>query len=151
MAMIQLPPDFKEFLKLLNKYKVEYLLVGGYAVGYHGYPRATADMDIWVDVNPNNADRIVKVLNEFGFEAPELTTDIFLEVNKVIRMGVPPVRLEIITSISGVDFRSCYQLRMIGKMDGIEVNIIDLENLRKNKKASGRYKDLNDLENLPSH
>ena len=151
MAMIQLPPDFKEFLKLLNKYKVEYLLVGGYAVGYHGYPRTTAHMDIWIDVNPNNANKIVKVLNEFGFDAPELTTDIFLEENKVIRMGVPPVRLEIFTSISGVDFLSCYQLRMIGMMDGIEVNIIDLENLRKNKKASGRFKDLNDLENLPSH
>ena len=149
MAMIQLPPDFKEFLKLLNKHKVEYILVGGYAVGYHGYPRATADMDIWIDINPINAKKIVKVLNEFGFDAPELTTDLFLEENKVIRMGVPPVRLEIITSISGVDFNSCYQQRNIGKIDGIDVNIIDLDNLRKNKKASGRYKDLNDLENLP--
>jgi len=136
-------------LKLLNKHNVEYILVGGYAVGYHGYPRATADMDIWIDINTINATKIVKVLNEFGFDAPEITTDLFLEENKVIRMGVPPVRLEIITSISGVDFNSCYQQRNIGKIDGIYVNIIDLENLRKNKKASGRYKDLNDLENLP--
>lgn len=149
MAMIQLPPDFKEFLKLLNKHKVEYLLVGGYAVGYHGYPRATADMDIWIAINPINAKKIVTSLNEFGFEAPELTTDLFLEENKVIRMGVPPVRLEIITSISGVDFDSCYRQKNQGNIDGIEVNIIDLDNLRKNKKASGRYKDLNDLENLP--
>ena len=149
MAMIQLPPDFKEFLKLLNKHKVEYLLVGGYAVGYYGYPRATADMDIWIAVKPINAKKIVTALNEFGFDAPELTTDLFLEENKIIRMGVPPVRLEIITSISGVDFDSCYQQKKHGKIDGIEVNIIDLENLRKNKKASGRYKDLNDLENLP--
>jgi len=147
--MIQIPPDFKEFLKLLNKHKVEYILVGGYAVGYHGYPRATADMDIWIDINTINATKIVKVLNEFGFDAPEITTDLFLEENKVIRMGVPPVRLEIITSISGVDFNSCYQQRNIVKIDGIDVNIIDLDNLRKNKKASGRYKDLNDLENLP--
>ncbi|PKO05853.1 MAG: hypothetical protein CVU41_09510 [Chloroflexi bacterium HGW-Chloroflexi-3] len=147
--MIQLLPDFKEFLKLLNKHKVEYLLVGGYAVGYHGYPRATADMDIWIDISPINAKKIVSVLNEFGFESPELTEELFLEENKVIRMGVPPVRLELITSISGVEFNACFQQKNIGKIDGIEVNIIDLENLRKNKKASGRYKDLNDLENLP--
>jgi len=151
MAMIQLPPDFKEFLKLLNKHKVEYLLVGGYAVGYYGYPRATADMDIWIAVNPTNANRMVTALNDFGFDAPELTTDLFLEENKIIRMGVPPVRLEIITTISGVDFDSCFQQKEPGKIDGIEVNIIDLENLRKNKKASGRYKDLNDLENLPTN
>jgi len=151
MAMIQLPPDFKEFLKLLNKHKVEYLLVGGYAVGYYGYPRATADMDIWIAVNPTNANRMVTALNEFGFDAPELTTDLFLEENKIIRMGVPPVRLEIITTISGVDFDSCFQQKEPGKIDGIEVNIINLENLRKNKKASGRYKDLNDLENLPTN
>ncbi len=149
MAMIQLPPDFKEFLKLLNKHKVEYLLVGGYAVGYYGYPRATSDMDIWIAVKPTNANKIVSALNEFGFDAPELTTDLFLEENKIIRMGVPPVRLEIITTISGVDFDSCYQQKKHGKIDGVEVNIIDLENLRKNKTASGRYKDLNDLENLP--
>jgi len=151
MAMIQLPPDFKEFLKLLNKHKVEYLLVGGYAVGYYGYPRATADMDIWIAVNPTNANRMVTALNEFGFDVPELTTDLFLEENKIIRMGVPPVRLEIITTISGVDFDTCFQQKEQGKIDGIEINIIDLENLRKNKKASGRYKDLNDLENLPTN
>ena len=82
---IELPGDFKEFLKLLNENSVRYLLIGGYAVGYHGYPRATADMDIWIDVNPNNANKIVKVLNEFGFDAPELTTDIFLEENDKIK------------------------------------------------------------------
>ena len=149
MAMIQLPPDFKEFLKLLNKHKVEYLLVGGYAVGYYGYPRATSDMDIWIAVKQTNANKIVTALNEFGFDSPQLTTDLFLEENKIIRMGVPPVRLEIITTISGVDFDSCYQQKKHGKIDGVEVNIIDLDNLRKNKQASGRYKDLNDLENLP--
>ena len=149
MAMIQLPPDFKEFLKLLNKHQVEYLLVGGYAVGYYGYPRATANMDIWIAVNSSNAKKIINVLNEFGFDSSELTFDLFLEENKIIRMGVPPVRLEIITSISGVDFDLCYQQKNLGKVDGVEVNIIDLDNLRKNKKASGRYKDMNDLENLP--
>jgi hypothetical protein len=106
-------------------------------------------MDIWIAVKPTNANKIVTVLNEFGFDAPELTTDLFLEENKIIRMGVPPVRLEIITTISGVDFDPCYQQKKHGKIDGVEVNIIDLENLRKNKTASGRYKDLNDLENLP--
>ena len=77
--MMKLPPDFREFLRLLNDHKVEYLLIGGYAVGYHGYPRATADMDIWVAVDPANARRIVAALKEFGFDTPDLSADLFLE------------------------------------------------------------------------
>jgi len=91
MAMIHLPPDFKEFLQLLNDHKVEYLLIGGYAVGYHGYPRATADMDIWIAMNPENAERLVSVVKEFGFEVPTLSVDLFLKENQIIHMGLPPV------------------------------------------------------------
>ena len=93
MVTIHLPPDFKDFLKLLNEYKVQYLLIGGYAVGYHGYPRATADMDIWVAIHPENAEKIVSVLREFGFDLPELKPELFLKENQIVRMGVPPVRL----------------------------------------------------------
>ena len=78
MATIHLSPDFKEFLKLLNAHQVEYLLIGGYAVGYHGYPRATVDMDIWIALQPANAERIVAVLKEFGFDLPELSAELFL-------------------------------------------------------------------------
>ena len=148
MAIIQLPTDFKEFLKLLNSNQVEYLLIGGYAVGYHGYPRATADMDIWIAVNPGNGIKIVRVLKEFGFDLPELSPDLFQQEDKVIRMGIPPMRIELITSIDGVSFNDCYKYRIEDEIDGVKANIIDLEHLKINKKASGRYKDLNDLEHL---
>jgi len=149
MATIRLPPDFKEFLKLLNARRVEYLLIGGYAVGYHGYPRATADMDIWIAVQPRNAEKMVAVLKEFGFNIPGLSAELFLKENQIVRMGVPPVKLEISTSISGVKFDECYRERVVAKIDGVQVSLISLEHLKINKKASGRYKDLNDLENLP--
>ncbi len=149
MAMIQLPQDFKDFLKLLKSYEVRYLLIGGYAVIYHGYPRATGDMDIWVDISPENALKLVEVLKEFGFQVPELSPELFLEKGKVIRMGLPPVRIELLTSISGVSFDECFESRIIEKMDDVEINIINLEFLKRNKQASGRYKDLSDLENLP--
>ena len=146
---IELPLDFKEFLKLLNEKNVRYLLIGGYAVGYHGYPRATNDMDVWIAIHPDNAQRIVDVLKEFGFDLPELTPDLFLKENKIIRMGNPPMRLEISTGISGVEFDDCYASKIVDTLDGVEVNIIDLPHLKINKKAAGRLKDLADLENLP--
>ena len=149
MAIINLPPDFKEFLKLLNDNEVEYLLIGGYAVAYYGYPRATTDMDIWIAIHPLNAQKIVNTLRAFGFDLTELSPELFLKENQVIRMGVPPIRLEILTSISGVHFEECYMARVVDELDGVEINLINLNYLKINKKASGRYKDLNDLENLP--
>jgi len=134
---------------LLNANRVEYLLIGGYAVGYHGYPRATGDMDVWVAVNPENADKIVVALKEFGFAVPELSAELFLRQNQIVRMGVPPMRIELTTTISGVDFEECYAARVVAELDGVKVNLINLKHLKINKKASGRYKDLNDLENLP--
>jgi predicted nucleotidyltransferase len=148
MATINLPRDFREFLKLLNVHKVGYLLVGGYAVAFHGYPRATADMDIWVAVDPINAERLVAVLKEFGFDVDELSPELFLAENQIIRLGVPPVRIEIHTSISGVNFDKCYAERVMDRWDGVDVPLINLEQLKVNKAASGRYKDLNDLEHL---
>ena len=146
---INLPLDFKEFLKLLNEKGVKYLLIGGYAVGYHGYPRATGDMDVWIAIHPENAQKMVAVLKDFGFDNPELTPELFLQKNKIIRMGHPPMRLEISTGISGVEFEECYNSRVVDMLDGVEVNIIDLPHLKANKKAAGRLKDLADLENLP--
>ena len=144
-----LPHDFKEFLKLLNEAEVEYLLVGGYAVGYHGYPRATADMDIWVAVSPGNAERLVGVLRDFGMSAQNILPDLFLQKNSIVRMGVPPMRIELLTSIDGVDFAECYAARITATIDGQVIHIISREHLRKNKATSGRYKDLDDLESLP--
>ena len=149
MATVNLPPDFREFLKLLNVHQVEYLLIGGYAVAYHGYPRATADMDIWVAIHPQNAEKVVAALKEFGFDLPGLSPALFLKEGQIIRMGVPPVRIEIATTISGVDFAECYAARVVDLLDEVEVNVISLAHLKTNKRAAGRYKDLNDLENLP--
>jgi predicted nucleotidyltransferase len=149
MATIQLPPDFKEFLRSLNAHKVEYLLIGGYAVNYHGYPRATADMDIWIAVHPANADRLVAALKEFGFDLPDLSPELFLRPWQIVRLGVPPVRIEIATTISGVDFAECYAERVKDTLDGVPVSVISLEHLKLNKKASGRHQDLADLEHLP--
>ena len=144
-----LPPDFKEFLKLLKEHDVKYLLIGGYAVGYHGYARATEDMDIWVAVHPDNAQKLVSAMKSFGMEDPSLKPELFMQKPKIIRIGFPPLRLEINTSIDGIEFEECYKARITDYFDGVEVSIIDLENLKKNKKASGRAKDIADLEELP--
>ena len=122
---------------------------GGYAVGYHGDPRATADMDIWIATNPANADRIVAVLREFGFDIPDLSPQLFLKEWQIVRLGVPPVRIEVATTISGVDFDDCFPQRVEDKLDGVKVNLISLKHLKLNEKASGRHQDLADLENLP--
>ena len=146
---ITLPNDFKDFLKLLNEHQVDYLLIGGYAVGYHGYPRATDDLDIWIMIHPENATRVVSVLRAFGFDTPELVPDLFLAENTVIRMGVSPIRIEVLTTISGVQFDDCYANRIRDTIDGVDVMLLSLPDLKINKQASGRHKDLDDLEHLP--
>lgn len=133
---------------MLNSHQVEYLLIGGYAVGYHGYPRATADMDLWVAIHEQNAERLVTVLKKFGFNVPELPENLFMKANQIVRMGVPPMRIELLATISGVSFEECYRERIIDEIDGVEVSIINLRYLRINKRASGRHKDLDDLEHL---
>lgn len=148
MAM-QLSSDYKEFLKLLNEHEVEYLLIGGYAVGYYGCPRYTGGMDFWIAVNPANAKRMVEVMRAFGFDSPELTPELFQDEKLILRMGVEPYRLEVMTRIDGVEFSDCYSRRVIAEIDGVKVNLISLGDLKRNKQASRRLKDLADLENLP--
>ena len=133
---------------MLSLHQVEYLLVGGYAVSYHGYPPTTADIDIWVAIQKENAEKLVAVLREFGFDAPQLTADLFLRQNQIIRMGNPPMRIELLTTISGVRFEECYSERTVDVIDDVEVQIINLEHLKRNKQANGRQKDLDDLEHL---
>jgi hypothetical protein len=144
-----LPADFKEFLRSLNEKKVEYLLIGGYAVGYYGYVRATADMDVWIACNTENADKVLSALREFGFNLPESTREVFLKPDSVARMGLPPFRIEVLTTISGVSFDEGYSERVVDTIDEVEVPIISLRHLKINKRASGRLKDLSDLEHLP--
>jgi len=144
--MIQIHSDFKEFLKLLNSQSVEYMLIGGYAVGYYGYPRPTGNMDIWIARNKENVQKLMGVLMDFGFELSDVSAELFMQPDQIIRMGVPPLRLEIITSISGRDFSDCYPRRIVAEIDKIMVSLIGFNDLK--EKASGRHKDMDDLEKL---
>ena len=143
-----LSQDFKEFVGLLNKNEVEYLIVGGYAVGVHGYPRYTGDLDIWINATRQNARRMVAVLTEFGFDSFGLTEEDFTKLGNVIQMGYPPFRIDILTTIDGVRFKDCYKNKMVVLHDEITLDVIGIEDLRRNKKVSGRLKDIDDLENL---
>lgn len=124
------------------------MVVGDYAVAHHGYPRPTGDLGVWVAVDPANAERIHAVLVEFGFGAGVQTASDFLVRDKVIRMGVPPVRIEVLTGASGVSFDECETRKQVVEIDGVEVSVIHRDDLLKNKRAAGRHKDLNDIEQL---
>ena len=133
-------------MKLLNSNHVEYLLIGGYAVNYHGYARTTGDMDIWIALSAENAARTASALRDFGYK--ETTPEMFASPGRMIRMGIPPLRLEILTSVSGVEFSDCYARREIANIDDVCVPVINIADLKRNKRASGRLKDLADLEEL---
>ena len=140
--------DFREFVTLLEQYNVRYMVVGGYAVAIHGHPRYTKDLDIWIWVHEKNAKNILAALSEFGFDSLGLTEDDFLTIGYMIQLGLPPNRIDILTKADGLEFENCYDSRVIIEIEGMPVNFIDLENLKKNKRASGRFQDLADLENL---
>jgi len=133
---------------LLNSHRVEYLLVGGYAVCYHGYYRNTVDIDFWIAVNAQNAGKLSTLIREFGFNVPELSDQLFLQKGRIIRMGTEPIRIEVLTEISGCEFPECYARRVHGTLDGVKVDIISLPDLIKNKLSTGRLKDLNDARKL---
>jgi hypothetical protein len=149
MATIHLPNDFKEFLRLLNSERVEYLLVGGYAVGHYGYSRATGDIDIWIAVTPANAAALVRALRKFGVGSDSLSAEMFMASNKVLRIGVPPLQIDIITSVEGIDFVRSFTNRTIATLDAVDVSVISLADLKTNRQAVGRPKDLDDLGHLP--
>ena len=140
--------DFKEFFESLNANHVRYLVVGGYAVALHGHPRYTKDLDIWVECNIQNAQALIKALSQFGMGSLGLSEQDFLTPDQVVQLGYPPERIDILVSISGVEFSECFPKRVEVSLDGVVVNFIDLEHLKLNKKASGRMQDLADLENL---
>jgi hypothetical protein len=142
-------PDFKEFIELLNAHQVEYMLVGGYAVGFHGYPRYTGDMDFWVAASPQNAPKIIQTLLDFGFSHANLSIQDFLDEEFVFQLGYAPNRIDILTGLSGVIFSDCYKKSLNVHIDNVNVRIIDIESLKTNKRATGRAKDLGDIENLP--
>ncbi len=148
MAPLALPQDFKDLLKLFLEKKVSFLIVGGYAVAFHGHPRFTGDIDIWVERTQDNAEKIVSSLREFGFDTPNLRSDMFMAEDFITHMGVEPMRIEIFTHIPGLVFKNTSSVTQKIENCGA-VPFISLEDLKIAKKASGRLQDLADLEKLP--
>ncbi|MBN1847986.1 MAG: hypothetical protein JW932_05320 [Deltaproteobacteria bacterium] len=143
-----LSKDFKEFIELLNKNSVKYLVIGGYAVALHGHPRYTKDIDIWIQSSQENAAQLLRALEEFGFGSLDLQVDDFIVPNQIIQLGYPPNRIDLLTSAAALDFEECYQVKKSEIIDGVQIDFIDSENLKRNKKAIGRKQDLADIENL---
>jgi hypothetical protein len=145
---MEVQKDFRELLALFNKHKVEYVIVGGYALAFHGAPRYTGDIDILIHPDTANAQRILAALDEFGFGSVELTAADFQKPENVIQLGVPPVRVDIITSLTGVSWEDAYAGRIQGKYADTPVYYIGREQFISNKRAVGRKKDLADIEAL---
>jgi len=140
--------DLREFVELLNSNKVEYVVVGAFAVAWHGYPRYTADLDIFIRAESLNAERVKAVLEQFGFSALDISLEDLSAPGKIIQLGVAPNRIDILTSISGVSFEEVWKTRARGQLDGMPVYFIGRESLLRNKETTGRAKDLGDAEEL---
>ena len=149
MAKRQLTPEFREFLECLNRAGVEYLLVGGFAVNHYGYHRFTEDIDFWIAVSVANFDRVLEAVRLFFGENLDGLDRSFLEHNETLYLGRVPTKIEVIQNASGLVFADAYTRRVETEIEGLPVKLISLADLRANKRASGRHKDLADLENLP--
>ena len=145
---MEIQPDFKELLVLLNAHGVDYLIVGGYALAYHGAPRFTGDLDVFISTTPVNAGKVYSALNDFGFGSVGLTPEDFSRADHVIQLGVPPVRIDFVTTIDGVDWTVAWAGRNHGEYGGVPVCFLGKSEFIKNKKAVGRLKDLADVEAL---
>lgn len=145
---MEIHKNFKELLELFNAHKVEYVVVGGYALAFHGAPRFTGDIDILVRPDDNNAKRIIAALADFGFASLGLCEADFTKLNNVIQLGVPPVRVDIMTSLTAVTWDKARTGRVTGNYDRTTVYFIGRDDLIANKKALGRKKDIADLEAL---
>lgn len=143
-----LTKDFREFLQLLNEHQAEYIVVGGQAVIYYGYVRFTGDLDVWINNTETNAQKMITVLNEFGFESLGLSKMDFMENDAIIQLGYEPDRIDIMTSVAGLDFATSYRRAVKTEYDGEEIFLLSLDDLKINKKAAGRLQDLTDLEKL---
>jgi hypothetical protein len=145
---MEVQPDFRELLALFNANQVEYMVIGGYALAFHGAPRFTGDLDVFVKPDLENARRIIESLDQFGFKSVELSVDDFQAPDQVVQLGVPPVRVDILTAITGVSWAEAVAGRVEGKYGDIPVYYIGREQFAANKRATGRRRDLADLEAL---
>ena len=146
--MTNLEDDLREFIELLNALNVRYIIVGAFAVAYHGYPRYTADIDLFIERSSENAQAISNVIQQFGFGDLDLSSEDFLRADQVIQLGVAPNRIDLLTFLSGVEFHEAWATRVQGEIAGLSVPIISKELLKKNKAATGRSQDIADLEHL---
>lgn len=146
---MDLSRDFREFLELLDSHEVRYLLVGGYALAAHGHPRYTKDLDVWVWPETGNAKRIVRALDAFGFGGLGLDERDFEAGDQVVQLGSEPQRIDILTFADGLDFESAYENRVMIEMSGRRVPVLSVDDLRRNKLATGRPRDIADAADLP--
>jgi predicted nucleotidyltransferase len=140
--------DFREFVALLNSNQVEYLIVGGYALAAYGHPRYTGDLDFWIGADADNAKRVLTALDQFGFGALGIGLEDLTTRDRVIQMGFPPRRIDLLTSIDGVEFPPAFVRRIAVDVDGQKLSFISLDDFKTNKRTTGRHKDLADLEAL---
>ena len=145
---MNLEEDLREFIELLNALNVRYMVVGAFAVAYHGHPRYTADIDLFIERSTENAERILKVIEKFGFGDLKLSVNDFLKEDQIIQLGISPNRIDLLTFLSGVSFQEAWATREPGEINDLKVPFISKEMLKRNKAASGRTQDLADLEHL---
>jgi len=149
MDMTPLSPEFREFLESLNQMQVEYMVVGGIAVNFHGYHRSTEDLDVWVRCSKENEERLAQALRQFGFSEKLTSKRPLLVEGRILVMGVEPLRIDICTRLPGIEFGECYSRRTTSHLAGVDVPFISVDDLKTNKKAAGRHKDLADVDGLP--
>lgn len=145
---MNLEKDLREFIELLNALDVHYLVVGAFALAYHGHPRYTGDIDLFIERTAENADKLMQVIQKFGFSDLDLSVDDLLQEDQVIQLGISPNRIDLLTFLSGVSFQEAWTTREHGEIDGLNVPFISKEMFKRNKAASGRTRDLADLEQL---
>lgn len=143
-----LAKDFEDFIRLLNNHQVEYMIVGGYALGFHGAPRYTGDIDIWINISGENADKMLQVIIDFGFATLGFERNDFLKPGYISQIGQPPLRIDILNSIDGVSFKEAEKNKQIIDIDGLAVAYVGLQDFIKNKEATGRLKDRSDIEEI---
>jgi len=143
-----LDPDFEDFIQFLNQYEVDYMIVGGYAMAFHGSPRYTGDLDVWIDISESNAEKMLLVIQAFGFSSHGFKKEDFLKENLINQIGYPPLRIDILTNIDGIDFKEAYTQKQVIEIEDLKANYIGLRDLIQNKKTSGREKDIIDVKTL---
>ena len=146
--MPEFQKDFEDFISLCNKYELEYLVIGGFAVSVHGYPRATKDLDLCINKTEANAKKILSILKDFGFGSLNFKMEDFLKEGVIVQLGYEPIRIDILNDLNGIDFNFAFENKRVVNMNGVPTNFIGYNELLINKERAGRDKDLLDVKKL---